>query len=111
MTIEDTSPRAPREPSVYIPIMIGLVALVALLGFQAIELMEVHGALKGQREGQNSAMEASEKMRQQLITIASKTADLAQKRDPDAKAIVDAYAKRGLQFVPPKGQGTAAPKP
>jgi hypothetical protein len=47
-------------------------------------------------------MEASDKMRQQLITIASKTAELAQKGDPDAKAVVDAYRKRGLQFVPPK---------
>jgi hypothetical protein len=111
MTIEDTTPRASREHSVYIPILIGLVALVALLGFQAIELSEARGALKTQRDGQNPAMEASEKMRQQWVTIASKTADLAQKGEPDAKAIVDAYAKRGLQFVPTKAAGTAAPKP
>ncbi len=92
----------PGSHSVYIPIMIGLVALVGLLGFQGIELWQARGALRSQRDGQNSAMEASQKMRQQLITIASKTAELAQKGDPDAKAIVDAYAKRGLQFVPPK---------
>jgi hypothetical protein len=91
-----------REHSVYIPVLIGLAALVGLLGFQAIELSEARGALRSQREGQNTAIEASEKMRQQLGTIVSKTAELAQKGDPDAKAIVDAYAKRGLQFVPVK---------
>ena len=103
----------PGQHSVYIPIVIGLVALVGLLGFQAVELWQVHGALIAQRDGQNAAIEASDKMRQQLVTIASKTADLAQKGDPDAKALVEAYAKRGLQFVAPKapGAGTPAPKP
>jgi len=44
----------------------------------------------------------SNKMRQQLNALASRTAALAQKGDPDAKAIIDAYAKRGLTFVTPK---------
>jgi hypothetical protein len=111
MTMQD-DPFAPGQHSVYLPILLGLVALVGLLGFQAAELWQVHGALVTQRDSQNSAIEASDKMRQQLVTIASRTADLAQKGDPDAKALVDAYAKRGLQFVGPKapGTGTAAPK-
>lgn len=109
-TMQDDSTTVPREHSVYIPVLIGLVALTALLGFQGIELWQARGALAAQREGQNSAMDASEKMRQQLATIASRTAELAQKGDPDAKAVVDAYAKRGLQFVPPKQGGTAVPK-
>ncbi len=102
MSANDRLSAMPSEPSVYIPILIGLVALVGLLGFQGVELWQVRGALSGQREGQNTAMDASEKLRQQLVTIASKTADLAQKGDPDAKAVVDAYAKRGLQFLPTK---------
>jgi len=78
------------------------VALLGLLGFQCIELWQGRGALRAQRDGQNSAMKALEKMRQQLVSIALKTAEFAQKGDPDAKIIVDAYAKRGLQFMPPK---------
>ena len=109
MTMQDGSAHGVSEQSVYVPVLIGLVALVALLGFQGVELWQVRGALKAEREGQNNAIEASQKMRQQLITIASKTAELAQKGDPDAKAIVDAYAKRGLQFVPPKTGNTPAP--
>lgn len=109
MTMTDDIER-PNSHSVYIPVLIGLVALVCLLGFQCIELIEARGALRTQRDGQNSAMEASQKMRQQLTTIASKTAELAQKGDPDAKAIVDAYAKRGLQFVPPKTGTAPVPK-
>lgn len=102
--LDDTSATKPGH-SVYIPVLIGLVALVGFLAFQCVEFVQVRGALKGQREGQNSAYDASEKMRARFGTIASKTADLAQKGDADAKAIVDAYAKRGLQFVP-----TAKPK-
>jgi hypothetical protein len=102
MTMQNGSVAVPREHSIYIPVLIGLAALVGLLGFQAIELSQARGGLRAQHEGQNAAMEASEKMRQQLGTIASKTAELAQKGDLDAKAIVDAYAKRGLQFVPAK---------
>jgi hypothetical protein len=103
----------PGQYSVYIPVLIGLVALVGLLAFQGVELWQNHGGLIAQREGQNSAIEASDKLRLQLRTIAGKTADLAQKGDPDAKAVVDAYAKRGLQFLPPKAPaaGTPAPKP
>ena len=102
MTTNDDLSTMSREHSIYIPLLIGLVALVAFLGFQSVELWAVRGTLDSQRESQNNAIEASQKMRQQLNTIASKTAELAQKGDPDAKALVDAYAKRGLQFVPPK---------
>lgn len=102
MTTNDDLSTMSREHSIYIPLLIGLVALVAFLGFQSVELWAVRGALDTQRESQSNAIEASQKMRQQLNTIASKTADLAQKGDPDAKALVDAYAKRGLQFVPAK---------
>ena len=111
MTLHDDVSAPGAQHSVYIPVAIGLVALVGFLAFQAVELWQVRGALRAQREGQNSAIEASEKMRQQLVTIASKTAELAQKGDPDAKSVVDAYAKRGLNFVPPKPAGTAAPAP
>jgi len=99
-----------QQHSVYIPVLIGLVALAGLLAFQAVELWGVHGALIAQREGQNPAIVESQKLRQQLATIATKTAQLADKGDPDAKAIVDAYAKRGVQFGPAKPGAAAAPK-
>jgi hypothetical protein len=109
MTMQ-VDPSMPGQHSVYVPVLIGLVALVGLLTFQAVELWQVRDALVSQRDGQNSAIEASDKMRQQLVTIASKTWDLAQRGDPDAKAVVDAYAKRGVSFVPQKPPGTPAPK-
>jgi hypothetical protein len=110
MTMQDDLSMPARQHSVYIPIVIGMLALVGLLAFQAVELWQVRAALRAQHDGQNSAMEASDKMRQQLVTIASKTWDLAQKGDPDAKAVVDAYAKRGVSFVPQRPAGTPAPK-
>lgn len=96
--------------SAYVPLLIGLVALAAWLLLQDIEMWQVRGVLIQEREGQTNAMVESNKMRQQLNALASRTAELAQKGDPDAKAIIDAYAKRGLTFVPPKAPG-AAPAP
>ena len=109
MTMQDDLSLPPQH-SVYIPVLIGLVALVGLLMFQAVELWAAHGSLIAQREGQNPAIAESQKVRQQLATIATKTAQLADKGDPDAKAIVDAYAKRGVQFVLPKPGAAPAPK-
>jgi hypothetical protein len=101
----------PRH-SVYVPVLIGLVALAGLLGFQCVELWQGHGGLIAQRDSQTAAVAESDKMRRQLVTLATKTAELAQQGDADAKAIVDEYAKRGLNFVPPRAPaGTPAPKP
>ena len=94
--------------SAYVPLLIGLVALAAWLLLQDIEMWQVRDALIQQRDGQTNAMVESNKMRQQLNALATRTAELAQKGDPDAKAIVDQYAKRGLTFVPPKAPGTPA---
>lgn len=111
MTMQDDLSTLPSERSVYIPVLIGLVALVGFLSFQGVELWQVHGALIAQREGQSTLVTNSEKIRQQFATVASKTAQLADKGDLDAKAVVDAYAKRGVQFVAPKAPAAAAPKP
>ncbi len=103
----------PARHSVYIPVMIGLVALTGFLAFQSVELWRVRGALIAQRDSQTAAITDSDKMRLQLVTVASKTWALAQKGDPDAKAVVDEFTKRGLNFVPPRAPnaGTPAPKP
>lgn len=93
--------------SVYVPLLIGLIALAGWLLVQDVEMWQAREALIQQREGQTNAVAESNKMRQQLNALASRTAALAQKGDPDAKAIVDAYAKRGLTFVTPQAPGTA----
>jgi hypothetical protein len=113
MTMQDDLSTPSSERSLYIPVLIGLVALVGFLSFQAVELWWARGAFIAQREGQNIAYANSDKIRQQFATVASKTAQLADRGDADAQAIVDAYAKRGVKFVAPKAQAPApaAPKP
>ena len=74
MIMQDDDLSMPAQHSVYIPVLIGLVALAGLLAFQAVEIWQVRGALIAQREGQTSAVAESDKMRQQLVTVASKSA-------------------------------------
>ena len=100
----------PRQHSVYIPVLIGLVALVGFLAFQAVELGQLRGVLISQRESQNAAIDSSDKMRRQLVTVATKTWELAQKGDADAKTVVDDFTKRGVSFAPQRPAGTPAPK-
>ena len=88
--------------SVYVPLLLGLIALAGWMLVQDVEMWLAREALIQQREGQTNAVAESNKMRQQLNALASRTAALAQKGDADAKAIIDAYAKRGLTFATPK---------
>ena len=111
MIMQDDDLSMPAQHSVYIPVLIGLVALAGLLAFQAVEIWQVHGALIAQRDGQAAAIAESDKMRRQLVTVASKTWELAQKGDPDAKAVVDDFTKRGLTFVPARSPNAATPAP
>ena len=107
----DNEPAMPRQQSVYIPLLIGLAALVGFLGFQVVELWRAHNQLVDERDGQEAAIVEADKMRRQLTVLASKTAELAQKGDPDAKAIVDEYARRGLTFLPPRAVSGGNPPP
>jgi hypothetical protein len=78
------------------------VAFVAWQGFQTVELVSARSSLSVAREGQNGPIAESEQMERQLRALATGTRDLAQKGDADAKTIADAFAKRGLTFLPPR---------
>ena len=99
--MQNQPPSAPPR-RLHIPLLIALVAFVAWQGFQTAEVVSAHSSLVAARDGQAGPLAESEQMQRQLTALVTGTRDLAQKGDPDAKAIVDAFAKRGLSFVPPR---------
>ena len=91
---------SPRR--LHIPLLITLVAFVAWQGFQTVEVVSAHSSLLAAREGQNGPIGEAEQTERQLRALVAGTRELAQRGDADAKAIVDAFAKRGLTFLPPR---------
>lgn len=104
------TPESPRG-SPFIPLLIVLVALVVLEGAQMVSGIRDRGILNTARDGQDTALKESERMRQQLETLAGKTATLADRGDADAKFIVGEFAKRGVSLVQPKETVPAAATP
>jgi len=104
----------PSARSPFVPLLIALVALALLVLSQTFSLIRDREILSAARDGQNAAFGEAGRMRQQLEVLAGKTAELAQKGDADAKAIVADFAKRGVNIVPPREpvpSGATAPKP
>ena len=94
--------------SVYVPLTITLVALVIFEAAQTIAIFNDHGALTSVRDSQNTAVQQSQNMRNQMTTLAGKIALLAQSGDADAQQIVNDFAKNGIKFSPPTGAGAPA---
>jgi len=101
------NPDSPQG-SPFIPLLVVLVALVILDGAQMISGIRDRDSLNAALSGQETPFKESERMRQQLETLAGKTAALADKGDADAKLVVAEFAKRGVNMVQPKETAPAA---
>ncbi len=86
--------------SVFIPLAIGLVAVLVWIGFQTIQLAREHINLRQVYGSQESPLQTAQKMRTQMDAIASGTAKLAAKGNADAKMIMDALSARGITIDP-----------
>ena len=91
----------PTVRSPYVPMLIALLALVLAFGFQTAELLRARGQLAQLRNGQTASLTDGAKIHAQFDALAGGTAALAQQGDPEAKAIVAEFAKRGFAFRPP----------
>lgn len=96
------SERRRSAPSALRPLLLALVAFTGFLGFQTAELLQNRSAIAQMRNAQDQAYAESSKLRHQLSTLAGKTALLARQGNADAKAIVQAFARRGVNMKPPK---------
>lgn len=84
-----------------LPVLVLAVALFGMVGVQSVELIRQQEALVALRATQESAVQQSMKMRQQLQAIAGQTARLAQEGDAAAVTIVEELRRAGIAVNPP----------
>jgi hypothetical protein len=88
-----------------VPVILGVVSLFVFMAFETAQAVHDRSALSEQRRAQEPAMQEAIKLRQQLETLAGKTAQLAGEGDEGAKAVVDEMKRQGVTLGPPKPQG------
>jgi hypothetical protein len=86
----------------WLPIILIVVSFFGLMTFEAGYAVHDRGALADQRRSQEPAVQESMKLRQQLETLAGKTAQLAAEGDESAKSVVEQMKRQGIALAPPK---------
>jgi hypothetical protein len=85
-----------------LPVILVVAALFVLMAFETGQAVHDRGALSDLRRSQEPTVQEAIKLRQQLETLAGKTAQLAAEGDEGAKAVVDQMKRQGVSLSPPK---------
>jgi hypothetical protein len=85
-----------------LPVMIVIVSFLVLMAFETGHAIHERGALSDLRRSQEPALQESTRLRQQLETLAAKTAQLAADGDEGAKTVVDQMKRQGVTLTPAK---------
>jgi len=86
----------------WLPVVLVVVAFFVLMTFETGYAIHDRGALSDQRRLQEPTVQEALKLRQQLETLAGKTAQLAAEGDEAAKTIVDQMKRQGVSLGPAK---------
>jgi len=82
-----------------VPVILVVVALFVLMAFETGQAIHDRGALSDLRRSQEPTVQEAIKVRQQLDTLARKTAQLAA---DGARSIVDQMKRQGVSLNPSK---------
>jgi hypothetical protein len=85
-----------------VPVILIVVTLFVFMAFETGQAIHDRIALSELRHSQEAAVQEAIKVRQQLETLAGKTAQLAGEGDAGAKAVVDEMKREGVALAPPK---------
>jgi hypothetical protein len=85
-----------------LPVLLVVVALFVLMAFETFQAVHDRGALADQRRAQEPTVQEAIKLRQQLETLAGRTAQLAAEGDEGAKTVVDQMKRQGVNLSAPK---------
>jgi hypothetical protein len=85
-----------------LPVILVVVSLFVFMAFETGQAIHDRGALEELRRSQQVTVGEAVKLRQQLQTLASKTAELAAAGDPGAKSVVDQMRRQGVTLGIPK---------
>ena len=107
--IQETQTSEPVEtvarPS-NLPLAITISALLVYFAFQTFELVRERSTLSELKVNLETPLQESQKMRSQLESLLTKTAELANQGNPAAKTVVEELQKRGV----PIGADSQPPK-
>jgi hypothetical protein len=93
----ETAPSAPAESAALrLPLALTMLALLIWFGFQTVDLALERGNLTSLKSNYDPAAQEAEKIRAQLETLITKTAELAGKGNPSAKTAFEELQKRGI---------------
>jgi hypothetical protein len=85
-----------------LPVILVAVALFVLMAFETFQAFHDRGALADLRRSQEPTVQEAIKLRQQLETLAGRTAQLAAEGDEGAKTVVDQMKRQGVNLSAPK---------
>jgi hypothetical protein len=86
----------------WLPVALFIVSFFMLMAFETGYAVHDREALADQRRSQEPAVQEGIKLRQQLETLAGKTAQLAADGDEGAKTVIDQMKRQGIALNPPK---------
>jgi hypothetical protein len=86
----------------WLPVLLVVVALFVLTAFETGHAIHERGTLADLRRSQEPTIQEAIKLRQQLETLAGRTAQLAAEGDEGAKTVVDQMKRQGVTLSPPK---------
>lgn len=90
------------RPELPLPLILVVVSLFVLMAFETGQAIHDGSALADVRRAQQPTMEQAIKLRQQLQTLAGKTALLAAAGDAGAKSVVERMKRQGVTLSAPK---------
>lgn len=94
--------------SAFLPALLLAASVLAWNGFQAYQLLMERNSLTSVIADQEPRMEASQKVRAALESLATRTARIARAGNPNATIVVEELRKRGIT-ISPEGDAATAP--
>ncbi|MBI2358162.1 MAG: hypothetical protein HYV04_04525 [Deltaproteobacteria bacterium] len=91
-----TKPEAAERRTPRLPLALTIGSLIVWFGFQTAQLVIERNNLSSLKGNLEAATQESQKMRAQLETLITKTAELAKQGNPGAKAVIEELEKRGI---------------
>jgi hypothetical protein len=101
VTVAQQQAKAPAHPPLMVPVGLVVASIFLMVLFQTVQLVREEGALTQLKLSQESTVQESVKLRQQLETLAGNTAQLARDGDTAARSVVDDMRRQGVNLSPP----------
>lgn len=79
-----------------LPLILTIVSLLLWFGFQTVQLVLERSNLSLLKRNLEAPMQESQKVRTQLETLITKTAELANRGNASAKTVIEELEKRGI---------------